>query len=301
MQRAAPSSARRPTKSCVSTRRSGAGTRSAGASARSDSAMRRVSSDGPTRSVCSRPGPELGERGQRGARGRPPRRGAASASGGPPPREARAPRRGVRGRRRGAGRPPPREAAASCSSTAAVRARCSSRASNAHSSSRPGRSSPSASASASSSCPAARSRSASPHVDPDAVPQTDAVACGDERAVGLLAELPAQRPERAPQARAGALVEHVRPELRRDRRARVQAGVQRQPGEQSGGAVEGGRCAVLAADLDAKATDRVDAEHSVSVLRSRGFDDPRDGRLTVPGARSEPSTTEGGSSRWRPT
>ncbi len=36
------------------------------------------------------------------------------------------------------------------------------------------------------------------HVDPDAVAQTDAVAGGDEHPVGLLAELPPQRPERAP-------------------------------------------------------------------------------------------------------
>ena len=43
----------------------------------------------------------------------------------------------------------------------------------------------------------------------------------------------------------------------------MQAGVQREPGEQRGGAVEGGRRSVLVADLDAKATDRVDAEHFV--------------------------------------
>src|SRR6185436_1482284 len=126
--------------------------------------------------------------------------------------------------------------------------------------------------------------------------EADAVAGGDECAVGLLAELPAQRPERASQARTGALVEHVRPEARRDGRARVQAGIQRQPGEECGRAIEGGRCAVLFADLDAKATDRMDTEHFVSVLRSRGFDDARDGLLTVPGARSARSTRKGGSS-----
>ena len=70
-----------------------------------------------------------------------------------------------------------------------------------------------------------------PDIDPDLRPVLDAhpIAAGVDDGGGLVAGLPAQRRQRRPQAGPGAALEHVGPEHRRDPRARVQAGVVRQP------------------------------------------------------------------------
>ena len=60
--------------------------------------------------------------------------------------------------------------------------------------------------------------------------QRDAVAAGDQRVV--VAERPPQLPQRAAQRGARARVEHVGPEARGDRAARVLARMQREPRQQ---------------------------------------------------------------------
>jgi hypothetical protein len=98
------------------------------------------------------------------------------------------------------------------------------------------------------------------HVDPDVVREPDPLPGRHERAVSYLTKLSPERPERAPQACSGALVEHLRPEARGHRSTRVQARVQREPHEQGARPIERRRRPVLGADLDAKASDRVDAQ-----------------------------------------
>ena len=67
------------------------------------------------------------------------------------------------------------------------------------------------------------------HVDDRLRCQPDPLACRDEGAVSQRAP---ERPERAAKAGAGARVQHVGPEAGRDRRARMQTGVQGEPGEE---------------------------------------------------------------------
>ena len=69
-------------------------------------------------------------------------------------------------------------------------------------------------------------------VDPDVVAQADLVTRGEQVARAAGTERGAQRVQRRAQARARAGIEHVRPQARRELRAAVHAGVQRQPAEQ---------------------------------------------------------------------
>ena len=107
------------------------------------------------------------------------------------------------------------------------RSRCSSRAISAHSSSKPASSSPRAQLHGL----AARAPRSSQLVERDRVhPQlragreTDAVAIDDQVALSRGAERAPQRPHGAAQARAGARVEHVRPEAGGELAARLRAG-----------------------------------------------------------------------------
>jgi hypothetical protein len=93
-------------------------------------------------------------------------------------------------------------------------------------------------------------------VDPG-VGEADAVARGDERVV---AEASAERPERAAQAGPGALVEHVRPEPRRNGGSPVDARVEREPREHRARPA-GRERTPLASDLRADVADQAHAKH----------------------------------------
>ena len=69
-------------------------------------------------------------------------------------------------------------------------------------------------------------------VDLDARREADRLPVDHEQRVRVGAEAAAQRRQRGPQAGARRSGVHVRPELRGDERARLAAGVQREPGEQ---------------------------------------------------------------------
>lgn len=62
--------------------------------------------------------------------------------------------------------------------------------------------------------------------------QTHALAGRDQRLSGVGPERSAQRPQAVALARAGARVQHVRPEAGGDVAPRVAAGIEREPGEQ---------------------------------------------------------------------
>ena len=63
------------------------------------------------------------------------------------------------------------------------------------------------------------------------VDQPDLVAGCHQRPVSRIAERPTEVDERDPKAPACALVQHIRPQLGRDRRARVRAGMKRKPSQ----------------------------------------------------------------------
>ena len=101
------------------------------------------------------------------------------------------------------------------------------------------------------------------HVHPGAVGEPDAVAGRHER-VG--AERSPERPERAAQARAGALVEHVGPEARRDCCPRVATRVEREPAQQ-GARPPGRKLPSDAVDLDGDLSHEPDPHHRQSLQR----------------------------------
>ena len=100
------------------------------------------------------------------------------------------------------------------------------------------------------------------HVDPGVGGEPDAVAARHER----VAERASQRPERTAQARSGALVQHVGPEPRRDVRARVETGVEREPAEQRQRPAARQRPG-LAVHLDPDFAHEADAQHRQSLQR----------------------------------
>ena len=101
------------------------------------------------------------------------------------------------------------------------------------------------------------------HVDPRVRRQADAIACRDER---LLAERAAERPERAAQARAGALVQHVGPEDGGDGRSRLEAGAEGEPGEQRA-RPPGRKRTAFAVDLRGDLAHEPQPQHRQSVTR----------------------------------
>ena len=165
-----------------------------------------------------------------GARSRPPRRDRA-----PPPRAARAPRRAVRPVRRGPRAPSPRR-----DRPAADRG-------------------------------AERNRVVEPPGgavrvelgDVGRATQTDAVASTDQRVV--CAERAAQRPGGAAQRSAGARVKDIGPEARRDRAARMLAGVQREPAEQRPRAATRGRHDGTAVDIGLQLPEEPHMQHRATL------------------------------------
>ena len=119
------------------------------------------------------------------------------------------------------------------------------------------------------------------HVDPGAVREADAVARRHER---LGAERPPQCPERAAEARARTLVEHVGPEARRHGGPRVQARVERQPAEQRPRPARAGARSRRRRPRRRSHPRAGDPHHRQSVQRHvcRFFDDAGDGRVTAP-------------------
>ena len=101
------------------------------------------------------------------------------------------------------------------------------------------------------------------HVDPRALCQADTIAGGDER---LLAERAAEGPERAAEAGARALVEHVGPEDRGDGRPRLQARAQCQPRQQRARS-PGRQRTALAVHLRGDLADESEPQHRQSVTR----------------------------------
>ena len=150
-------------------------------------------------------------------RGRRRRRAGASASGGSPPRAARArPARRVRstGAAEVAARARRRPRALSSSGDGALAVLVARLERPFVLEARPG-TSPRASASASSQLPVGAEPLGLEHVDPRVVARGRRGRVSSTSVVGS-PSVPPQRPERAAQARAGALVEHVGPEARRD-------------------------------------------------------------------------------------
>jgi hypothetical protein len=103
-------------------------------------------------------------------------------------------------------------------------------------------------------------RDVGPHLGiagkPDVVPASDQIS------LAVRAEGSAQCRERAAQARAGALVEHVRPEPCRQPRARVHAPVECQPAEQRAGAPAGRRLERASVELDVQIPQQPHPQHS---------------------------------------
>ena len=62
--------------------------------------------------------------------------------------------------------------------------------------------------------------------------EANAFTCREHSVAPLGAERSADRPDRVPQARAGARVQHLRPETGGQVGSRVAAGVEREPGKQ---------------------------------------------------------------------
>ena len=114
-------------------------------------------------------------------------------------------------------------------------------------------------------------------VDPQraVVLEADPVAVGRDHGAGR-PERAAQRPHGGAQARAGARVEDVRPEARRDVRAGVAAGMEREPGQERGRPAAAGGVDRAAVGLDAQRPEHVDPEHAPDPPRRRA---PRQGRF----------------------
>ena len=89
--------------------------------------------------------------------------------------------------------------------------------------------------------------------------QRDTVAARDQRVVA--GERPPQLPQRAAQRGARAGVEHVGPEARGDRAARVLAGMQREPRQQRPGAAAGRRGDGGAVDLGLQLAEELHSQH----------------------------------------
>ena len=104
-------------------------------------------------------------------------------------------------------------------------------------------------------------------VDPRRV-ERDRVAVGDE-ADARRAERAAELVERRAQARPGARVEDVGPEARRDGRARVAAGMQREEAEQLAGAAARRRVEGGPVGLEGEAPEHAHAEHRDATLTLR--------------------------------
>ncbi len=104
-------------------------------------------------------------------------------------------------------------------------------------------------------------------VDPRRV-ERDRVAVGDE-ADARRAERAAELVERRAQARPGARVEDVGPEPRRDGRARVAAGMQREEAEQLAGAAARRRVERGPVGLEGEAPEHAHAEHRDATLTLR--------------------------------
>ena len=97
--------------------------------------------------------------------------------------------------------------------------------------------------------------------------ETDRLPVGDQHPVGVVAERAPQRRQRGPQARAGRLLVHVRPQVGRDQGARLAAGVQRQPRQQQPRGPAVGSADSDAVGEDPDIVDQLHLVHESSVQR----------------------------------
>ena len=106
-------------------------------------------------------------------------------------------------------------------------------------------------------------------VDPGRAPGIDAhpVPGGHQDGVTGGPERPAQSPERAPQARPGAPIEHVEPEAGRQFAAPVQARVKREPRQQRPCAAPGGCLDEPAVDAQLDRAEELDVELGATSVR----------------------------------
>ncbi len=105
-------------------------------------------------------------------------------------------------------------------------------------------------------------------VDPDlsALDETDALALGDDVSGGGLSQLATQSGQRRPQTRAGAALEHVRPEHRRHPGARMQPRVIREPREQRPRPTARDDTQRPSLQLEAKLAEETDPQHLAATL-----------------------------------
>ncbi len=101
------------------------------------------------------------------------------------------------------------------------------------------------------------------NVRPDEVlaRQADGVAIGDHVLLAVLTQRAPQRRQRAAQARSRALVEHVWPEPRRERRAGMRAPIERQPAEQGAGTAARRWLELVSIELDRQIPKDPDPQH----------------------------------------
>ena len=129
-------------------------------------------------------------------------------------------------------------------------------------------------------------------VDQDVAVELDVVARRHDVGAARLAEVAAQGPDRAAQARAGAGVEHVGPEARGELAAGLRPGVQREPGEEAPGPASGRGRQRFPVDLHRHRPEQANSEHKSK------FDGPLTGAQRARGSLRSVTESHGGST-WQ--